>query len=118
MASTAKTCLNGHSQKDQKWVSRMQVKSITELEHSAILSPFIKLPFVIKIFVLSMFEWPQTQTVWHTDVYTYNLKKTPEESKIAISFVYCYYGDIFFKSSYLHDFLLYKQKCVFYQGDG
>ena len=26
-------------------------------EHSAILSIFIKLPFVIKIFVLSMFEW-------------------------------------------------------------
>ena len=33
----------------------MQVKSI--LEHSAILSTFIKLPFVIKIFVLSNFEW-------------------------------------------------------------
>ena len=28
------------------------------LEHSAILSNFIKLPFVIKIFVLSIFEWP------------------------------------------------------------
>ena len=27
-------------------------------EHSAILSTFIKLLFVIKIFVLSMFEWP------------------------------------------------------------
>ena len=27
-------------------------------EHSAILSTFIKLPFVIKIFVLSVFEWP------------------------------------------------------------
>ena len=26
-------------------------------EHSAILSIFIKLPFVIKIFVLSFFEW-------------------------------------------------------------
>ena len=26
-------------------------------EHSAILSTFIKLPFVIKIFVLSFFEW-------------------------------------------------------------
>ena len=26
-------------------------------EHSAILSPFIKLPFAIKIFVLSIFEW-------------------------------------------------------------
>ena len=27
-------------------------------EHSAILSTFIKLPFVIKILVLSFFEWP------------------------------------------------------------
>ena len=27
------------------------------LEHSAILLTFIKLPFVIKIFVLSIFEW-------------------------------------------------------------
>ena len=28
------------------------------LEHSAILSTFIKLSFVIKIFVLPIFEWP------------------------------------------------------------
>ena len=34
----------------------MQVKSIAE--HSAILSTFIKLLFVIKILVLSIFEWP------------------------------------------------------------
>ena len=34
----------------------MQVKSI-EGEHSAILLTFIKLPFVIKILVLSIFEW-------------------------------------------------------------
>ena len=27
-------------------------------EHSAILSTFIKLPIVFKIFVLSIFEWP------------------------------------------------------------
>ena len=27
-------------------------------EHSVILLTFIKLPFVIKIFVLSVFEWP------------------------------------------------------------
>ena len=27
-------------------------------EHSAILSTFMKLPFVIKVFVLSIFEWP------------------------------------------------------------
>ena len=34
----------------------MQVKVF--LEHSAILLTFIKLPFVIKIFVLTIFEWP------------------------------------------------------------
>ena len=39
----------------------MQVKSIAECsrgEHSAILLNFIKIPFVIKIFGLSIFEWP------------------------------------------------------------
>ena len=29
-----------------------------QIEHTAILSTFIKLPFAIKIFVLSIFEWP------------------------------------------------------------
>ena len=29
-----------------------------QMEHSAILLTFIKLPFVIKIFVLFIFEWP------------------------------------------------------------
>ena len=36
----------------------MQVKSIAEGEHSAIPLTFITLPFTIKIFVLSVFEWP------------------------------------------------------------
>ena len=38
----------------------MQVKSIAEGEgeHSAILSTFIKLLFIIKIFVFSIIEWP------------------------------------------------------------
>ena len=31
---------------------------LLQREHSAILSSFHKLPFVIKIFVLSIFEWP------------------------------------------------------------
>ena len=35
-------------------------------EHFAILLTFIKIPFVIKIFVLSIFEWPFNTgfTVW------------------------------------------------------
>ena len=50
------------TQKDQKLFFKtnyrlMQVKSIAECsEHSAILTTFIKLLFVIKIFVLSIFE--------------------------------------------------------------
>ena len=36
----------------------MQVKKFAEWEHSAILLTFIKLPFVIKIFVLPILEWP------------------------------------------------------------
>ena len=54
--------LNGHFEKDDQKLGfktdyrLMQVKSIRE--HSAVLSTFIKLPFVIKIFVLSIFEWP------------------------------------------------------------
>ena len=41
-------------------------------EHSAILLTFIKLPFVIKIFVLSIFEWPLYTgfTVYKADVNT------------------------------------------------
>ena len=54
---TVKLVLNGHS-KRRKLVFKtdyrlMQVKSI-----SAIFSTFIKLPFVFKTFVLSIFEWP------------------------------------------------------------
>ena len=54
----------GQSQKDKQLVFKtkyqlMQVVSIAECsEHSAFLSTFIKLPIVIKIFVLSIFEWP------------------------------------------------------------
>ena len=61
-----KPVYNGHSQKDQKLVFKtnyrlMQAKSIAECskgEHSATLLTCIKLPFVIKIFLLSIFEWP------------------------------------------------------------
>ena len=67
----SKTCLKGPLSKEPKIVFKtnyrlMKVKSIAEcskgsilqyLEHSAILLTFIKLPFVIKVFVLSIFEW-------------------------------------------------------------
>ena len=58
--STVKLYLNGLSPKDQKLVYKtdyrsMQVKSIADC--SAILSALIKLHFVIKIFVLSIFKF-------------------------------------------------------------
>ena len=56
---TVQPVRNGHSERDLKLVLNtnyrlMQVKSIAECS----LSTFIKLPFVIKIFVLFIFEWP------------------------------------------------------------
>ena len=58
------------AEKDQKLIFKtdfrlMQVKRIVECSkgnHSAIRSTFIKLrvPFLIKIFILSIFEWPFT----------------------------------------------------------
>ena len=43
----------------QDRLSLNQVKRIAECsEHSAIRSTYIKLPFVIKIFVWSVLEWP------------------------------------------------------------
>ena len=54
----SKTCVKRLLSKNPKLVRLMQVKSIAEEEHSAILSIFIKLKFVIKVFVLSIFEWP------------------------------------------------------------
>ena len=52
-AATLKMTGNGFSRPvGQKYCRMLQG------EHSAILSTFIKLPFVTKIFVLSIFEWP------------------------------------------------------------
>ena len=61
---TVKPVLSGHSKTPPKMVFNtdyrvMQVKSIAECskrEHSAIFSTFIKLPFSIKTFVLSIFK--------------------------------------------------------------
>ena len=62
----SKNCLEQPLSKRAKMVFKtnyclMQVKSIAECskgEHSAILSIFIKLLFVIKTFILSIYEWP------------------------------------------------------------
>ena len=56
---TVKPVLNGHSQKDQKLLNAgLKYCRMLQGEHSAILLTFIKLPIVIKIFDLSIFEWP------------------------------------------------------------
>ena len=59
---TVKLVQNGHFQKDRKFVFKtnyhlLQIKSI-QREHSAIFSTFIKLPVVIKTFIMSIFECP------------------------------------------------------------
>ena len=54
-------CKTATPKKTKHWFSLMQDKSIAECskgEHYVILSNFIKLPFVIKIFILSIFESP------------------------------------------------------------
>ena len=60
---TVKPVLSGHLKRTPKMIFKTDyrlkyVKSIAEGEHSAILSTFIKLPYVTKICVLSIFEWP------------------------------------------------------------
>ena len=62
----SKTCLKGPFSKRQKFGFQDQLSlnavqkycRMLQGEHSAILWTFIKLPLVIKIFVLSVFQWP------------------------------------------------------------
>ena len=64
MAAYSKTCVKRTLSKilksgfqDQLSLNAGQKYCRMPLEHSAILLTFIKLPVVIKIFVLSIFEW-------------------------------------------------------------
>ena len=62
----SKTCLNRTLKRRPKigFQDRLSINAgqkycrMLPSEHSATLSTFIKLPFVIRIFVLSIFEWP------------------------------------------------------------
>ena len=62
----SKTCLKGPLKKDQQigfqdpflLNAGQKYCRMFQREHSAILSTFIKLPFTIKAFVLSIFNWP------------------------------------------------------------
>ena len=49
--------------------SHVQYVLIFHGEHSAMISTFIKLPFVIKIFVLSIFVWSFTQNCFTVSRY-------------------------------------------------
>ena len=51
-----KLVFSGHSKEDRK--CRSKVLQNAPSEYSAIRSTFIKLPFVFKTFVMSIFEWP------------------------------------------------------------
>ena len=63
---TVEPVLSGHSKRRPKIGFQDQLSlnagqkycRMLQGEHSAILSTFIKLPYVIKIFVLSICEWP------------------------------------------------------------
>ena len=63
----SKTSVDGHSQKDKKMFFKTDYHALNagqkycrmlQREHSAIPSTFIKLPVVIKTFVLVIFDWP------------------------------------------------------------
>ena len=54
---TVKPVLSGHSKRRRKIGFKTDCHLMQVKEHSAILSTFIKLPFVFKTSVLSIFEW-------------------------------------------------------------
>ena len=63
--TTVKRVLSGHSKRRKTYFQdRLSLNAgqkycrMLQGDHSAILWTFIKLPFVIKIFVMSIFEWP------------------------------------------------------------
>ena len=66
VCSYSKTCLKRPLKKNTKigFQDRLSLNAgqnyrrMLQWEHSAILLTFIKLPFVINIFVLCIFEWP------------------------------------------------------------
>ena len=92
--TTVKPVYNGHSQKDKKcYKDQLSLNAgqkywrMLQVEHSAILSTFINLPFIIKIFVLSIFEWP-----FYTDFTVCSIKDYQENMKylkVYIVQVYC-----------------------------
>ena len=62
IGTTVKPVLSGHSKNMTKigFQDRLSLNAgqkYCRMEHSAILTTFIKLPFAIKIFVLSILEW-------------------------------------------------------------
>ena len=56
--NTVKPVLSGQPKRTPKLAFKTDYRLMQIKKHSAILSTFINLPFVIKICVLSIFEWP------------------------------------------------------------
>ena len=86
-----KACVKQPLSKDQKLVFKinyrlMQVKSIAECSKWSILQylTFIKLPFVIKIFVLCIFEW-----LFYTCFTVYELRISYQSSDTILFWIHC-----------------------------
>ena len=54
--------------------------------HSAILSTFIKLLFVIKVFVLPIFEWPLETCFYFTDILNVPKNKIRDRISLPVCF--------------------------------
>ena len=60
----SKTCVKWSISKRQFFLNQLSLYAgqkycrMLQVEHSAILLTFIKLPFVFKVFVLSIIDWP------------------------------------------------------------
>ena len=98
---TVKTCVKHPLSKRPKIGFRDQLSltagqkycRMLQGEHSAILSTFIKLPFVIKIFVLSIFEWPFYTGFTVILSHTMSQKDLKYRQNLA-NFVFCLYIDL------------------------
>ena len=79
--TTVKPVSNGYFQKDRILVFKTNYR-LMQVKSSAILSTFIKLPFVLKIF-LSIFEWRFTQDLPKCDMFGKPLFNFPFFSRIS-----------------------------------
>ena len=90
---TVKPVLSGHSKRRPKIGFQDQLSlnvgqkyyRMLQGEHSALLSTCIKLPFVIKIFVLSIFEWPLKTGLTVVLIYVLSAQKNCLNETVLLS---------------------------------